>query len=726
MELFVQLLIYGLTDGAVVALNAAGFTLAYAVARQINLAHGSVFALTTVVVANVAALAGVTAAAPLAVRIGALVAFALAGAATGGILNFAVERLAFRPFRKVKDPLAPLVASVALSFVLFQMAVWWHDFRFVAPPGAHQGVNIPLLAMPDLVPRLDLGCCGVTFTLKDLLVLLIAAIVVAAGARLLSRTKTGRLLRAVSQDPDTTSLMGGDPGRAQVIAFAVAGAIAGFGAAIFAAYFGGANAQYGLRSGLSAMTAAVLGGVGDPRGALLGGLVLGVFASFSDYLLDPQWTPVLVLLLLIALLAFRPSGLLGTTSLEAQTEAPPVFTPVLASSSQRRRAPTLILAGLLLVGVAYPLVDQAAGWARMTSATMTLLTVALAVGLTVVVGFAGLLDLGYAAFFAIGSYTAALLTSSGSRLALMLPIAVREPWLALPLAGVVAAAFGVLFGLPSVRTRGEYLAIVTLAFGEIVPLVIWHVPDWTGGPRGMSGIPPVGLGPVAANTALASYAVALALSTIACVAAIRLSTSRLGRAWAAVREDDVAAASLGVNPPLVKLLAFATGASFAGVAGAGFAQLFGYVEPTQFDLTVSLMVLAAVVLGGRWGVAGAVLGALAVAAYDRYLVDGIGAGLHALGYTLNSPALQAADLRQHNFAIFGAALFAATLLRARGAEAAPTRSRGRLSEPVRSAATRWPRLPEQFGPSRARTRDEPRSRPSGRSARPGAQPLPDD
>src|SRR6202011_3819506 len=144
------------------------------------------------------------------------------------------------------------------------------------------------------------------------------------------RTKVGRLLRAVAQDPDTTALMGGNPDRAQTLAFAVGGGVAGFGAAIFAAYFGGANAQYGWRSGLAAMTAAVLGGVGDPRGALLAGIVLGIVSSFSDYLLDAQWTPVLVLLLLIGLLAFRPSGLLGTSSSGTEPAAP--ASPVLASA----------------------------------------------------------------------------------------------------------------------------------------------------------------------------------------------------------------------------------------------------------------------------------------------------------------------------------------------------------------------------------------------------------
>jgi len=652
-DILLQLLAYGLTDGAVVALSAAGFTLAYSVARQINLAHGSVFALTTVVVANLAAFAGVTAAAPLLLRIAALLLFALGGAACGAVLNVGIERLAFRPFRAVRDPLAPLVASVALSFILFQAAVWWHDFRFVAPPGAHQGVDLPYLAMPDLVPSVELGWGGVSFTLKDLLVLAIAAAVAGGGAALLARTKLGRLLRAAAEDPETTMLMGGNPERAHMLAFAVGGGIAGFGATIYATYFGGANAQYGLRSGLAAMTAAVLGGVGDPRGALLAGVVLGIFSSFSDYLLDAQWTPVLVLLLLIGLLAVRPNGLLGTSS--SGTEPPTPSSAVLASASPRGRSRWVLMV-LLLIGIVYPWLDQTAGWYRLPGATMALLMVTLAIGLTVVVGLAGLLDLGYAAFFAIGSYTTAILSSSGSRIALALPAVLREPWLALPIAGLVAAAFGVVFGLPSVRTRGEYLAIVTLAFGEIVPLVIWHLPDLTGGPRGMSGIPPVGFGALPVHGSLATYIVALACACFAAVTALRLNDSRTGRAWAAVREDDVAAAAAGINPPLLKLLAFALGAGVAGLAGAGFAQLFGYVEPSEFDFSVSLMVLAAVVLGGRWGITGAVFGALAIAAYDRLLVDGITAGLHTVGAGLHSSALLGVDLRQHNFAIFGAAL----------------------------------------------------------------------
>jgi branched-chain amino acid transport system permease protein len=664
LRLFLQLGVFGLTDGAVVALNAAGFTLAYAVSRQINLAHGSVFALTTVVVASLASAMGVTSASPLPTRILTLVALCAIGALTGALLNGAVERIAFRPFRGVRDPLGPLIASVALSFILLQAAIWWHAAYYIAPPNAHQGVGVPLLSMPDLIPNIDLGAGGVAVTLKDVLVLVIAAAAAFGGSALLTRTKLGRLLRAVQQDPEMTSLCGGDPGRGQLLAFMVAGALAGFGAAIFAAYFGAANAQFGLRSGLSAMTAAVLGGVGNLGGALAGGMLIGVFSSYSDYLLDAAWTPLLVLALLIILLAFRPQGLLGASQFTAYSDE----TAPQTSLSFAPRAPhgvRWLMVGLLIFAVIFPWLDQLAGWYRVSAAANSLLLIILAVGLSIVVGFAGLLDLGYAAFFAIGSYSAALLTSSGSQVALLLPTIARNPWLALPAAGIVAAGFGLIFGVPTIRTRGEYLAIVTLAFGEIVPGVIVHVPDWTGGNRGISGVPLVEIGPWPAGSAIGAYFVALVLLVLITFAAMRLSASRIGRAWASVREDDTAAASVGVNPVAAKLLAFAIGAGCAGMAGSLFAGLFGHVEPDQFDFTISLMALAAVVIGGRWGIAGAILGGLTVAAYQYVLVDWLSALIRGVGTLLGLPLLMSTDLRMHNFAVFGIALLLATLPRAR-------------------------------------------------------------
>src|SRR5215469_3442674 len=174
LRLLLQLGVFGLTDGAVVALSAAGFTLAYAVSRQINLAHGSVFALTTVVVASLASAMGVTAASPLPDRVLTLVLLCLAGACTGALLNAGVERVAFRPFRGTRDPLGPLIASVALSFILLQAAVWWHAAYYVPPPNTHQGESLPHLSMPDLIPAIQLNLGGVLITLKDVLVLMIS------------------------------------------------------------------------------------------------------------------------------------------------------------------------------------------------------------------------------------------------------------------------------------------------------------------------------------------------------------------------------------------------------------------------------------------------------------------------------------------------------------------------------------------------------------------------
>jgi branched-chain amino acid transport system permease protein len=673
-----QLLLYGLTNGAVLALGSVGFTLSFAAGRQINLAHGNVFALTTVFVAASARALGVTSGAPPTVRLGVLLLLLAAGALFGALLNAAVERLAFHPFRDRPGSLGPLIASAGLSFLLLGLAVRWHAATSVPAPG-HQGVSLPLLAMPDLVPEVELGGGPISFTLRDALVLAFAGAVALGGGLALARTRGGRLLRASAQDAELTALCGASPDRARLLAFLAAGGLTGLGAAIYAAYYGGTSAQHGLRSGLGMMTAAFLGGIGEPIGALLGGLAIGLFSSFSDYALSAHWTPLLVLLLLIGLLAFRPAGLVRTVGSETAEPPAPAAVPVRAAAGR-----PLALVGLLAGGLLFGFWAELDGGARLYDATLALLLVSLALGLSVVVGLAGLLDLGYAAFFALGSYTSAVLTGSGSRLGALLPEPLREPWLALPAAGLVAAGCGLLIGLPSVRTRGQYLAVVSLAFGELVPALLLQLADWTGGARGMSGLPPISLGPLAGSARLQGYLLALALAGLGYLAVSRLAVARAGRAWAAVRDDEPAAAACGVDPVRAKLLAFVVGAGYAGLAGALFAGLFGHVEPGQFDLTVSVMVLAAVVIGGRWGFGGVVLGALLVAAYDRALIRALGAGLRQLGDLTGQPALQAADLRGDGFALFGLALYLATIARGRS----PGGRAGRARSGTQSDRTR--------------------------------------
>jgi branched-chain amino acid transport system permease protein len=219
-----------------------------------------------------------------------------------------------------------------------------------------------------------------------------------------------------------------------------------------------------------------------------------------------------------------------------------------------------------------------------------------------------------------------------------------------------------VFGLPSIRARGEYLAIVTLALGEIVPALVIRFPDLTSGARGISGINPPAVPGVAAGSPLGAYGLALLLAAGVWLTASRLAGARIGRAWAAVRDDELAANSVGVDPTTVKLLAFALGAGVAGMAGALFAGLVGHIVPEQFDLTLSLMVLAAVAIGGRWGLPGVVFGAVVVALYDRVLVDMVSAGLRGLGGLIGWQLLRGTDLRGDNFLVFGLLLYLATLV----------------------------------------------------------------
>jgi len=241
-------------------------------------------------------------------------------------------------------------------------------------------------------------------------------------------------------------------------------------------------------------------------------------------------------------------------------------------------------------------------------------------GLNIVVGLAGLLDLGYVAFYAVGAYSYALLSTTFG----------LSFWVCLPLAGILAAFWGMLLGFPVLRLRGDYLAIVTLAFGEIIRLVLLNWQHVTGGPNGISGIPrpslfgiPLTPGPngLAAHLGIPFspthrlvllFYIILALALLTNWVAIRMRRLPIGRAWEALREDEIACRSLGINTTTTKLTAFATGAMFAGFAGAFFATRQGFISPESFSFQESALVLAIVVLGGMGSQLGVVLSALAL------------------------------------------------------------------------------------------------------------------
>ena len=350
---------------------------------------------------------------------------------------------------------------------------------------------------------------------------------------------------------------------------------------------------------------------------------------------------------------------------------------------RRQLVGLLVLAAILLV---LPIIHD--DDADIDSVANAMSYAALALGLNIVVGFAGLLDLGYAAFFAIGAYYYGILTafqvmprwSEGwaplAFLGLVEKMNQGGPdlvhftlsfWLALPSAALVAAFFGILFGAPTLRLRGDYLAIVTLGFGEIVPIVARNLDGLTNGAAGLNGVQAPRI--FSYNFGVDStpyYYVGLALVALLIFVSSRLRDSRIGRAWMAIREDETAAGAMGVNQTRFKLLAFAIGAAFAGMTGVYFVAKLQTATPEMFNFNVSSMLLVMVVLGGMGSVWGVVLGAILLQLMQTLFLPQISGWLQAIGEAIGSPYLATIDLVQWTQLFFGIILIAMMLYRREG------------------------------------------------------------
>jgi branched-chain amino acid transport system permease protein len=327
-----------------------------------------------------------------------------------------------------------------------------------------------------------------------------------------------------------------------------------------------------------------------------------------------------------------------------------------ASYNQRTRQAIIIIPAVLIFPYFIRQLENATDLSILISLNVGLLFVVLALGLNIVVGFAGLLDLGYAAFFAIGAYTVGIFTWPNLGLEWSF-------WLVILLSTVVAAIFGMIIGAPTLRLRGDYLAIVTLAFGEIVPRAIrelWDIKikipftdiylisaegffynsqgelvegfNLTNGPQGMN---PVGrptifgfeiggsslqLGPLEISPPVQWYFLIAIIGAVVLLASFRLQQSRLGRAWMAIREDEVAADTMGVDPVRTKLLAFALGASFSGFAGSIYAGMIQAIFPELFSFLVSIFLLIIVIVSGMGNIWGVLVGGLMIAMFDRVVL----------------------------------------------------------------------------------------------------------
>ncbi len=353
-------------------------------------------------------------------------------------------------------------------------------------------------------------------------------------------------------------------------------------------------------------------------------------------------------------------------------------------NAKNKTSITAVSIALLLV---LPLVLQTGGNAWVRIADTALLYVLLALGLNIVVGYAGLLDLGFVAFYAIGAYMFGLLasphlTTQFPMLAAIFPNGLHMPlWVVIPAAAGLAGIFGILLGAPTLKLRGDYLAIVTLGFGEIIRVFLNnldHPVNITNGPKGLSQIDPihfygVNLGKPAhlfgyeiASVTLYYY-LFLVLVLVSIVICHRLELSRIGRAWMAIREDEIAAKAMGINTRNMKLLAFGMGATFGGVSGAMFAAFQQFISPESFSLMESVMIVAMVVLGGIGYLPGVILGAVLLSALPeilRYVAGPLQA--------MTGGRLDAAILRQLLIAL---AMIIVMLMRPRGLWPAPERGK---------------------------------------------------
>ncbi|MEO5702617.1 MAG: ABC transporter ATP-binding protein [Gammaproteobacteria bacterium] len=319
-------------------------------------------------------------------------------------------------------------------------------------------------------------------------------------------------------------------------------------------------------------------------------------------------------------------------------------------------------------------------WVRILD--FALLYIMLALGLNIVVGYAGLLDLGYVAFYAVGAYVYAFLASP--HFGLHLPF-----WAIIPLGAMVAGTFGMILGAPTLRLRGDYLAIVTLGFGEIVRIFLNNLNapiNITNGPQGINRIDPIAINDFALNQSheffgitfpgvVNYYYLFLALTLLIIFISLRLQNSRIGRAWVAIREDEVAAEATGINTRNIKLLAFVMGASFGGVSGALFAGFQGFISPESFNLFESIMILCMVVLGGMGNIPGVILGALLLTVFPEAMrYTGV-----VQEYLFGRQLVDPADLRM---LLFGLALILIMIFRPAGLLPSRRRRRELVAEPA--------------------------------------------
>jgi len=567
---FIDYTVNGFMIGNIYALLAVGLALIFGVANLINFAHGSVY--------TVGAYIGWAAITYLHTPLPVTMLIVFAACA---LVGMAIERLGLRPLQG-RARIAPLLATIGISFVLDQLV------QLVFSPQPR--------ALPSDLPDWRLNVGGGSIGALDLLIAAVGLVSAGSLFAFLRYTRLGFAVRAVAQDREAAQQMGVDVNAVNSAVFAIASALSGLSGLLVGMYYNHIDPNMSFQATLKGVVALIIGGVGNVPGAVVGSLLLGLVESYGIALFGTTYRNLFAFVMLIVFLLWLPNGLFGGRT-ALQTEP---LTGSFIAPSTPTRVPAWLLWALTGSAFALPLVFDAPY--LLQTLTNAWLAAMLALSLTLVSGSAGVISFGQAALLALGAYASALLvTDLGA-----------PTMLSIPLAGFIASALGVLLVLPALRLRGHYIAIGTLAIGEIVSLTILNWESLTGGAMGLTGIPPISLFGYEIYSARGVYWLCLVVVLALALLQTRFLDSHFGRTLRAVREDEIAARTYGVRVDRYKALAFAFGGFGAGVSGAISAHLYSYINHQTFDAQLSLLALTMVILGGMGNIVGAILGAVAL------------------------------------------------------------------------------------------------------------------
>ncbi|MEM8552547.1 MAG: ABC transporter permease [Pseudomonadota bacterium] len=598
LVLFLSQILNGLVLGSVYALIALGFSLVFGVANIVNFAQGAF-----VMLGAFFALTLVGASLPLWLAC----IIAIAGAAAVGLL---LELVALRPLRNAPY-IAPLLSTLAIAFVIDAGAeiIWGNEFQ----------------PFPSPLQQYVFFVGGAFITGVDILTFTLAVAIAAGLWLFLNKTWPGQALRAAAQDPEAAAQIGVDVAAMRRMAFALAGALGGIAGLLVAMYYQSVFPQMGIPFGLKGFAAALLGGLASLPGAVVGGLLLGVFESLASGYLGEGYRDLAAFTVLLLVIVFRPNGILGSGRLDAMGGATgasggiPTTSIIasLAGATARVRTrtfeiPTYALVAIIVAFMFLPMMGVS-GYILQVGASCAIFAM-LAVSLTILSGSAGVISIGHAALYGVGAYAAALVATRFD-----------VPMEVMVLSGATAGALiGAIVAVPTLKLTGHAVALATLAIGQVGYLTFLNWIDVTRGPMGIPGIPRPDiaiLGGLSTNSVGAQYVQALVLLTIVVIIAATFVNSPVGRTWRAIREDRVAAHGAGVPVSGYLSAAFIISGMCAGIAGAQFAMLQTFVSPDSFILDTNIILIAMVVLGGLGNITGAVVGGVLLALLPEALRD---------------------------------------------------------------------------------------------------------